>query len=183
MSCNESTNKYPYVYECCTNSIDGITTEFLKELWDRRGNIEGHHLVCCACGKEYHIFTLGLKWTERVYTHQEIIEYKKLRDNYLVRESEEIPEKVEGDIFKLTDIPKFICRVCKKGMFETEPLNVRESFIEDLNNTIGIIMKLHGHSVSKEAYIEEFNKTSMALNSCRRCTELGKLRMNIGKYN
>ena len=177
--CNPNFDKYPYVYECCPDSIDGITSQFLIDLWKER-DIEDYHIYCCHCRKIYHIFKLGMKWTEHLATDEQIKEYKEDHAKFMLRRDEEEVRKPET--FNLSDIPKFICRVCKKGMFETEPLEIKEKFIEDMNMTVGMLFKLSA-IITKEQYIEEWNITKLGINSCRRCTEIAKHRMDVGRYN
>lgn len=184
MSCNENTDKYPYVYECCPESIDGITSQFLIDLFQKDPGIVDHHIICCACGKIYHIFVNGMKWTEKIATHSEIVEYKKGRDKYFLKQSEGLrSESEEKEFFSISDIEKFRCKICNKGMFEIEPYSIKEKFISDLNSTVGSFMKITSEIITKEQYINEWNKFTHIVNSCRRCTELSLKRMNIGKYN
>lgn len=181
MSCEERANKYPYVYECCPDSLDGITTEFLKNLFSHK-DVEGFHIICCACRRVYHIYKLGMKWTEEVATDDDIKEYKEKKVQYELNKHGDLKEDTK-EIFTLDDVDKFRCKVCKKGMFENESFEMKKEFIDSLNGTIGIVMKVVGPIVSKEDYIKAWNATDLTTNSCRRCFVLGKQRIGLGKYN
>jgi hypothetical protein len=126
------------------------------------------------------IFKLGLKWTGYIATDEQLKDYKEQEANFMLRR-EEKEHKVEV-VFTLTDITKFRCIVCKQGMFETEPLEIKEKFLDDLNMTVGVLLNKYT-TPTKEQYIAEWNICKGIVNSCRRCTEIAQKRMNSGKYN
>lgn len=183
MGCKDTFDKYDYVYSCCADSIDGISIEFLKELYSEP-NVEGAHIMCCKCYKVYHLYKLGMKWTEEIATHEDAAEFRKLREKIMLHQAEPEPDPEELVKLTLADIPKFICKVCKKGLFDTEPLIVKEAFVEEMNKHFELVFEItKAVLTSVDDFIEIYNKSDKVVNYCRPCARIGKERKNVGKYN
>jgi len=181
MSCsNELFDKYPYVYSCCEDNIDGITVEYLQDLWKKIPDLDGRHIPCVVCGKVYHIYKLGMKWTEQMITEEEKIKFRKIKQEALLEEPKdiEVPELIQ---FTMSELSFFKCKICGKGAFESQDYEKKEGYLFGINKLMEqfppIILKL----MTKEKFAESLSY--LHDNSCESCHGVAKNESKKAKYN
>ena len=160
----------PFTYECCPKDLWGITSQMLTEKWNAFSDEKGH-ISCLACGRVYHVYKLGMKFTNRILCKEEIELDKTEHDLSLTFE----PKSAKIEMSKLY---KIICKEYKEGAFEHENYESKSAFLEACDLTMKAALQMIPLSLFKKFYVDERDKLFLDLNEamiCRRCLEKRKL--------
>jgi hypothetical protein len=176
---NESCHKpdEPFTYECCSDKIDGITSEYLIDLWNKGIKEEDKlHIPCMNCGKVYHLFKLGMKFTNEILHKEALEQYRNDAMQYELH-------KDDSAELSIDDVDKLVCHVCKSPMFHDESYETKLQFLGFINP---IIKNISGLLPVKEIseLRENIIKASLSRGpGCRSCNAMMQSNAKNAKYN